>query len=183
VGKVERFSEPGAFFPLLFALSAAMILAGSGATVLAARHRLGRSFAALVLASALGFGCVWAAAPRAAEDRSSKHFAEVLREAIAPGDGLYAFDYYPQTLTAYLDRPMGVVGAIGELEFGASKLPPAERALRFPSVEEFEAVWESEKTVYLLATRRHAEAKMPEKGLAPGREIARQGRFVLLVNH
>lgn len=183
VGRMERFSDPGAFFPLLFALSSTMILAGVGAVVLAARQRLGRSFGALVLASALGFGCVWAAAPRAAEDRSSKHFAEVLRDRLEPGDGLFAYDYYPQTLTAYLGRPMGVVGAVGELEFGVSKLSPAERVLRFPTVAQFEAVWESDRRVYLLATRRHAEAKMPEKGLAPGREIARQGRFVLLVNH
>lgn len=181
LGFVERFSEHGVFHPLLFGLAAAGFLSSAASAALSVRRELGRGFGALVMASALGCACIWAAAPRAALDRSFKNMALVLQAKAHPGDAVFSLGFFPQTLAAYLNRPVGVVDYLGELEFGASQLDPAERVRRFPSIMEFKPTWESGSTVYLVTTRVAAE-HLQERGLKPGYELFRQNRFVLLVN-
>lgn len=181
LGFVERFSDRGAFFPLLFAFASAALVASGAAGILFVRYQISRGFAVLVLASALGFACIWGAAPRVAQDRSNREAAAVLARHLKPGDAVYAARYFPQTLAAYLGRPVGYIGPLGELEYGVSRLPDPERALWYPTYEEFRPLWESGRTIYLL-TDPLSLKKMPDNGLRPGREVWRGGKKILLVN-
>jgi 4-amino-4-deoxy-L-arabinose transferase-like glycosyltransferase len=181
LGYVEQYSERGVFFPFLFGYAATGFLAACAAGLLVVRSQLSRGFAVLVLASALGFACVWAAAPRVAQDRSNWDAAAALAGLLKPSDAIYAVRYFPQTLAAYLGRPVGYIGPLGELEYGASNLTARERALWFPSYQEFQPIWGSGRTVYLLCDPLSLK-KMPENGLKPGREVWRGGKKILLVN-
>ncbi len=172
-GQVARFSA--GFVPALFVFA----LPALAAALLAAwwwwRHGAGpRSVVALAAAAALILGCLWAVGPRVALNRSSERIARALAPRLAPGDEVYAYRCYPQTLPVYLRRLVGTVGFQGELEFGISRLAPEERARRFPTPEEFRPVWSSGRTVYLVLEKRDLP-RMTEDGLAPGTVLEEHG--------
>ena len=108
--------------------------------------------------------------------------ARALASRLAPGDELYAYHCYPQTLPVYLRRLVGVVSFQGELEFGISRLTPAERARRFPTSEQFRPLWSSGRTVYLVLEKRELPRMMGD-GLAPGNDPGGAGRYLLMTNH
>jgi hypothetical protein len=178
---VEKLSTD--FAPVLFAfalpaLAAALLAAGWWWRHGAARPR---SAMALAAASALIVGCLWSAGPRVAANRSSARMARVLAPRLAPGDEVYAYHCYPQTLPVYLRRLMGIVSFQGELEFGISRLTPEERARRFPTPEQFRRVWGSGRTVYLVLEKGDLQ-RMIRDGIAPGTVLEEQERYLLMVN-
>jgi hypothetical protein len=141
-----------------------------------------RNVVALAAASALIVGCLCALGPRVSERLSTARLAGVLAGRLAPGDEVYAYRCYPQTLPFYLGRLVGAVDLQGELEFGFGHLPPEERARRFPSPEQFKPVWSSGRTVYLVLESRKLP-RMRQDGLAPGAILAREDKYLLMTNH
>lgn len=179
-GQVARFSA--GFAPVLFAFALPALAAALLAVGWWWRHGgTSRSVAALAAAAALILGCLWAVGPRVALNRSSERIARALAPRLAPGDEVYAYHCYPQTLPVYLRRLVGTVGFQGELEFGISRLAPEERARRFPTPEQFRPLWSSGRTVYLVLEKRDLQ-RMIGEGLAPGTVLEEQERYLLMVN-
>ncbi len=182
LGKVAIFSTsftPSLFVFALPALAVSLVAAGWWG-----RHGAGRlrNVVALAAIPSLIVGCLWALGPRVSERQSTARLAGVLAGRIAPGDEVYAYRCYPQTLPFYLGRIVGAVDLQGELEFGLGHLPPAERARRFPSPEQFKPIWSSGRTVYLVLESRKLP-RMRQDGLAPGTILVRQDKYLLMTNH
>lgn len=181
LGRVARFSP--AFSPALFVFA----LAAAGVSLFAAAvwSRRGgpawRGVAAFAAGGLLCIGCLWAAGPRIAFYRSAVEIARFLSPRLAPGDEVYSYHCYPQTLPVYLGRLIGVVDYSGELAFGITHLPPAERRRRFPSSRQFLPVWTSGRTVYLVLEKRDLP-EMRENDLAPGPILLQQGKLLLMTN-
>ncbi len=144
------------------------------------RGRL-RSLAALAVAPALLVLGLVSAAPRASLLLSTGPIAHFLTPRLAPGDEVYAYRCYPQTLPVYLRRLIGVVEYKGELEFGIRHLTPEERARRFPTAAEFRPVWGSGRTVYLVLEAEKLP-RMRLDGLTAGRVLIRQDKYLLMTN-
>jgi 4-amino-4-deoxy-L-arabinose transferase-like glycosyltransferase len=141
-----------------------------------------RSLAALAVAPALLVLGLVSAAPRASLLLSTGPIAHFLSPRLAPGDEVYVYRCYPQTLPIYLRRLVGVVEYRGELEFGIRHLAPEERARRYPTAAEFRPVWSSGKTVYLVLEGEKLP-RMRGDGLAPGQILMRQDKYLLMINH
>jgi 4-amino-4-deoxy-L-arabinose transferase-like glycosyltransferase len=144
------------------------------------RGRL-RSLAALAVAPALLVLGLVSAAPRASLLLSTGPIAHFLAPRLAPGDEVYAYRCYPQTLPIYLRRLVGVVEYKGELDFGIQHLTPEERSRRYPTAAEFRPLWGSERTVYLVLEAEKLP-RMREDGLAAGRILMRQDKYLLMTN-
>jgi 4-amino-4-deoxy-L-arabinose transferase-like glycosyltransferase len=107
----------------------------------------------------------------------------VLLRDLKPDDVLVQQGHYMQVTPFYMKRFLLVTG-LGwhELNFGSSR---AGSEGRFPSAEEFRAVWNGPKRVFVIVheddLRKFGD---PETGLKPGRPLARMpdGKFSLLVN-
>lgn len=181
LGRVERFSP--AFSPALFVFALAALGAALFAAVVWSRRGAfgGRGVAALAAASLLFSGCLWAAGPRIASQRSAVGIARFLAPRLVPGDEIYAYHYYPQTLPVYLGRLIGVVDFRGEMAFGIARLPPRERAERFPSSAQFRPTWASGRTIYLVLEAQDLPV-MKKSGLTPGPILMRQGKLLLMTN-
>ena len=145
------------------------------------RGRL-RNLAALAIAPALLVIGLVALAPRAAQRLSAAPLAHTLATALRPGDEVYSYRCYPQTLPVYLGRQIGVVEYQGELAFGIGHLPPAERVRRFPTAAELRPLWDSDRTVYLVLEAEKLPA-MVRDGLKPGTVLARGEKYLLMINH
>jgi 4-amino-4-deoxy-L-arabinose transferase-like glycosyltransferase len=182
LGRVEIFSP--AFSPRLFAFALPALAASLLAAALWSRRQADprRGVAALAAAAVLFAGCLWAAGPRVASGRSTQAIARFLAPRLAPGDEVYSFHCYPQTLPAYLGRLIGVVAYQGELAFGVAHLPPQERARRFPGSAQFRPLWTSERTVYLVLETEDLP-RMQAEGLRPGPILMTQEKFLLMTNH
>ena len=141
-----------------------------------------RSLALLAAAPALIVGCLWALGPRVALNLSAEPIARFLAPRLAPGDEVYAYHCYPQTLPVYLRRLVGVVGYEGEMAFGIGHLPPEERGRRFPTAEQFRPLWSSGKTVYLVLERKNL-SRLEREGLAAGMILMGQEKYLLMTNH
>ncbi len=89
----------------------------------------------------------------AADKHESQQMVRWLEEQLEPGDAIYSFGYYPQSIPPGLRRTIGVAAYTGELAYGISRLSPQERTRRFPSAEEFAAIWSSDQPVYLVLDR------------------------------
>src|SRR6185503_7711453 len=81
------------------------------------RGRL-RNLAVLAIAPALLMIGLVSLAPRAAQRLSAAPLARTLAAALRPGEEVYSYRCYPQTLPVYLARQIGVVEYQGELAFG-----------------------------------------------------------------
>jgi 4-amino-4-deoxy-L-arabinose transferase-like glycosyltransferase len=180
LGGVARYAA--GFTPTLFAFALPALAAALLAAVWWWRHGARpRSVAATAAAAALILGCLWTVGPRVAANRSAASLARALAPRLAPGDEVYAYHCYPQTLPVYLRRLVGTVAFQGELAFGISRLAPEERARRFPSAGEFRPLWSSGRTVYLVLEKRDLP-RMRGDGLAPGTILEEQERYLLMVN-
>lgn len=140
-----------------------------------------RSLAALAVAPALLVLGLVAAAPRASLLLSTGPIARFLVPRLAPGDEVYAYRCYPQTLPIYLRRLVGVVEYKGELDFGIRHLAPEERARRYPTAAEFRPLWSSGKTVYLVLEAEKLP-RMRGDGLVAGPVLMRQDKYILMTN-
>ncbi|HET9211885.1 MAG TPA: phospholipid carrier-dependent glycosyltransferase [Thermoanaerobaculia bacterium] len=140
-----------------------------------------RSLPALAVAPALLVLGLVSAAPRASLLLSTGPIARFLIPRLTPGDEVYAYRCYPQTLPIYLRRLVGVVEYKGELDFGIQHLAPEERARRYPTAAEFRPLWSSGKTVYVVLEAEKLP-RMRLDGLAAGRVLMRQDKYLLLTN-
>jgi 4-amino-4-deoxy-L-arabinose transferase-like glycosyltransferase len=108
----------------------------------------------------------------------------VLEKELRPGDVLAQHGHYMQTAPFYAKRFLLVTG-LGwhELNFGSTRKGSEGR---FPSEEEFRALWNGPKRVFVIVheddLRKFGD---PESGLKPGRLLAQMQnrKFSLLVNH
>jgi 4-amino-4-deoxy-L-arabinose transferase-like glycosyltransferase len=90
---------------------------------------------------------------RLGEERSSRGVAEALKPLLQGDESVFAYRDFQESLAVYLDRPVGIVGAVGELAFGVSHLTTGQRADRFPSVDEFRPRWDSDQRIWLSVGR------------------------------
>jgi 4-amino-4-deoxy-L-arabinose transferase-like glycosyltransferase len=181
LGRVPRYSPE--ISPLLLAFAISTLLAALLAAVLWWRKGPeGRGLAALALASSLFIGCIWAVGPRVGRYRSSKEIAGVLHARLRPGDEVYSFRCYPQSLPFYLGREIGVVHFRTELGWGIDHLPPAERVRRFPRAAELRERWSSPQTIYLVLEKDDLDS-MKSFGLKPGPILLEQDKLLLMTNH
>jgi 4-amino-4-deoxy-L-arabinose transferase-like glycosyltransferase len=141
-----------------------------------------RGLAALAAAPALLVVCLVTLGPRAAVRLSAEPIASYLNARLQPGDEVYAYRCYPQTLPVYLRREISGVSTGGELIFGLDHLTPEERTRRFPEAWQFKPIWSSGKTVYLVLEREKLH-RLDRDGLAPGPILMRQGKYLLMTNH
>ncbi|HYX26254.1 MAG TPA: phospholipid carrier-dependent glycosyltransferase [Thermoanaerobaculia bacterium] len=125
--------------------------------------------------------CLVSLGPRASQRLSAEPIARFLAGRLAPGDEVYAYRCYPQTLPFYLQRLVGLVEYQGELAFGIQHLPPEERIRRFPGAAQFRPVWASDRTVYLVLEAEKLP-RMQSDGLAPGTILMRQEKYLLMTN-
>ncbi|MBW8873812.1 MAG: glycosyltransferase family 39 protein [Acidobacteria bacterium] len=139
------------------------------------------SLGALAAGPVLLVICLVSLGPRAAQRLSAEPIARVLAGRLAPGDEVYAYRCYPQTLPFYLQRLVGLVEYQGELAFGIQHLAPEERARRFPGAAQFQPVWASGRTVYLVLEAEKLP-RMQSDGLAPGLILMRQEKYLLMTN-
>ncbi len=181
LGKVPRLSEweHPLYGLVLFGCLLAVVAAFAASFWLMGDLRRGAVF--LGMAAALFFGALWASAPQVQTGRDVRGMASYLDTHLKAGDGLYSFNYYPQTLPVYLRREIGVVAFQGELEFGVSQLPDKERSERFPSAAEFKPIWDSSKRVYLV-TDRESLPVMERDGLGHYTILAERSIVLLLTN-
>ncbi len=181
LGRVAAFSAPDERFPLLAGLGSllAAVSALGAAACLAGRVR--PAVLLFTLSGACFFGGLWAAAPQAGIGRNVEPFAAYLKAHMKPGDELYSYRCYPQTLPVYLERPIGVVAFWGELTFGVSQLPEEERRRRFPHPEEFKPLWDSDRRVYVV-TDRESLPLMEREGLGHATLLMGRRIVVLLTN-
>jgi 4-amino-4-deoxy-L-arabinose transferase-like glycosyltransferase len=141
-----------------------------------------RGLAAAAMAPALLVLCLSTLGPSAAARLSSEGIATYLSPRLKPGDEVYAYRCYPQTLPVYLRREISGVSTGGELIFGLDHLTPDERTRRFPEAWQFRPIWSSAKTVYLVLEREKLH-RLDRDGLAPGPILMRQGKYLLMTNH
>ncbi len=179
LGQVKQASA--VVLPDVAAIAFPATVAALFSAVLWGRNRL-RNLAALAIAPALLVIGLVSLAPRAAQRLSAAPLARSLAKTLRPGDEVYSYRCYPQTLPVYLGRQIGVAAYQGELAFGIGHLPPAERARRFPTAAEFRPLWDSGRTVYLVLEAEKLPA-MVRDGLAPGPVLERGEKYLLMINH
>lgn len=176
-GRVPAF--PGRTVEAAPYVGAIVTIAGAlcGA-VLAARGRIAAAAGASAIAGAALFFGIWSEAPRYLEGKSAFAIAGALGGVRKPGEPLYALGCTPYTLSIALDQPVDMAGHDGELVFGARHLPPADAARRFPDMEAFSRIWQTEPTVWAVLNPTGVDM-MQRAGLDPGTEVFRSGRLTL----
>jgi len=176
-GRVSAF--PGATAGAAPYLGAIVTIAAAlcGA-ILAARGRIPAAAGAAAIAGAALFFGLRSEAPRYLEGRNAFAIADVLDGVRRPDEPLYALWCTPYTLALALDHPVDMAGHDGELGFGARHLSPADAARRFPDIEAFRRIWESERTVWAVLNSSSVD-KMQRAGLDPGMQVFRSGGLEL----
>jgi 4-amino-4-deoxy-L-arabinose transferase-like glycosyltransferase len=183
-GRVKEVST--SVIPSLLALALPTLAACLLSAWLWRRGRLGsmaplQTLAVAAIAPALLVICLVSLGSRASQRLSAEPIARFLAGRLAPGDEVYAYRCYPQTLPFYLQRLVGIVEYQGELAFGIQHLAPEERARRFPGAAQFRPVWTSDRTVYLVLEAEKLP-RMQSDGLAPGTILMRQEKYLLMTN-
>lgn len=181
MGKIARLGLGGQCTPWLVLAGTAAAGTALAAAIAGWRSRWSRACwlaatAAVVVNLSLG-----GLALRLGEERSSKGVATALRPVLAPGEPVFAYRDFQESLAPYLGRPVGIVGAVGELAFGVSHLPPAHRLERFPTVEEFRPRWDSSQRIW-LSVGRNWRRKLAADGLGHV-EVVWEGRERALVTN
>jgi hypothetical protein len=141
-----------------------------------------RRLLALFVASCCINVAIMTALPLVAPERSSKQLAERLRDELRKGDLVFAYRSFPESLPVYLKRTIGVSDyRQSDLEFGISHLPPEERQHRFPTAEEFRRLWDSDRRVLVVASRRWP-GNFASDGITHARLLWEGRSFALLSN-
>jgi hypothetical protein len=178
-GRIARL--PGAGFDLATVLLALLALGASAATLFAARDPSRRVALGLAGAGAIFLAGLMALAPRVLAERTSTALVPVLRQQLRPGDLLFARKDCLYDLASELGRPLGVVDYQGELDFGIGHLSPEERARRFPDLQGFRALWDSDRTVWLIVKERYL-AGLLASGLRLDHRVGPAGEYLLFRN-
>ncbi|MGD1148455.1 MAG: glycosyltransferase family 39 protein [Thermoanaerobaculaceae bacterium] len=182
LGKIDRLGLGGVVSPDLL-VPGALVLA---VALLAAASAFGRAWNRRVLALFAAGCCVGAAvqvvAPLVARERSSKTVAERLRPELRPGDLIFAYRCFPESLPVYLERTVGVAACEGELAFGISHLNGAERKERFPTAEQFRDLWESDRRVFVVGETQSWSRRLAQDGITHARLLWEGEGLALLSN-
>jgi hypothetical protein len=180
-GRIDRLglggvTSPGLLVPggLLIAVAALVALSGLGRIW---RRRLLALFAASCCIGAV----IITALPLVGRERSSRAVAERLRGQLREGDLVFAYRCYPESLPVYLGRTVGVAAYQGELAFGISHLSAGERQRRFPTADEFKAIWESGQHVFAVAPLNWSR-RMTADGITHARLLLETEGYALLSN-
>jgi 4-amino-4-deoxy-L-arabinose transferase-like glycosyltransferase len=181
LGRVARLGLGGQRWPVLLASGALVV---GSAVVLALSAWLGRwrpALAAGGVAAALLTVTALGLEPRLGEERSSKALAAALKPLLNPGDLVFSYRDFHESLPVYLQQTVGVVGSRGELAFGISHLTPEERRRRFPTAEELRPTWDSPQRVW-LACNADAPRRLAADGLGHFRVVWSSEGRALVVN-
>jgi len=181
LGKIDRLGLGGVVSPgllivggLLVAVAALVVATGLG-------HIWRRRLLALFIASCCTGAAIMTVVPLVGRERSSKAIADQLRGRLQEGDPVFAYRCYPVSLPVYLERTVGVAAYQGELAFGISHLSGEERRLRFPTAEEFKAIWDSRNRVYAVAPLNWSR-RMAADGIGPAHLLLETEGYALLSN-
>jgi hypothetical protein len=181
LGKIPRAGLGGVISAGLLVPGALLVVLGGLVALVgvarAWRWRLVALFAASCAISISIAGVV----PLVGRERSSKAVVERLRGELRPGDLVFAYRGYPESLPVYLGRTVGVAAYEGELAFGIAHLSAEERARRFPNEEQFREIWNSGQRVFAVAGRDWAR-RMASDGLTHVRLLWQGEGLALLSN-
>jgi 4-amino-4-deoxy-L-arabinose transferase-like glycosyltransferase len=182
LGKIDRLGlagvvSPGLLAPGVVVVAAAALVVASG---------FGRSWERRLLAMFAAGACLCAAiqgvVPLVGRERSSAALAARLRPELRPGDLVFSYGCFPESLPVYLDRTVGVAAFEGELAFGISHLTPAERCRRFPTAAEFRGVWDSGRRVFAVVETRSWTQEFARDGITHARLLWQGESLALLSN-
>jgi 4-amino-4-deoxy-L-arabinose transferase-like glycosyltransferase len=165
----------------LFALSAGTMVLALMALLLS-RGPVPRTAALLALAGAGLFLGLWTVSPRIRVKENQYPMAALLTARMQPGDKLFMYAFCPYTLAVALERELDAVEYQGEMEFGVAHLSAEERSRRFPDLETFKGLWESDQTVWLVLHRRW-EPVIAKAGVHLGTPVALFGDLRVVTNH
>jgi hypothetical protein len=181
LGKIHRAGLAGVVSPGLLLPGVALLLLGAlvalSGVVAGWRWRL----VALLAASCAISISIAGVVPLVGRERSSAAVAQTLRAELEPGDLVFTYRCYPESLPVYLRRTVGVAAYEGELAFGISHLEPSERARRFPDAEQFRVIWGSDRRVFVVGGRDWAR-RMAADGITHARLLWQGDALVLLSN-
>lgn len=180
-GRVDRLGLGGQWTPWLVLAGAAAAVLSIGASFQGWRSQWRRAAWLAAAAATVVNLSVAGLALRLGEERSSKGVAAALLPHLRDGEPVFAYRDFQESLAPYLGRPVGVVGAVGELAFGVSHLTAAERLERFPTIEEFRLRWDSSERVW-LSVGRNWRRRMAADGLGHV-EVVWEGRGRALVTN
>jgi 4-amino-4-deoxy-L-arabinose transferase-like glycosyltransferase len=181
LGKISRVGLGGVVSPGLV-IPGAVLIVVAALVVLAGVGRAWRRWLLAMFVAACCTGvAMMAVVPLVGRERSSKVVAERLRGQLREGDLVFAYRCYPVSLPVYLERTIGVAAYQGELTFGISHLSDGERRQRFPTTEEFRAVWESERRVYAVAPLNWSR-RMAADVFGPAHLLLKTEGYALLSN-
>ena len=182
LGKIDRLGLGGVISPRLLAPGLVVVVAAA----MVAASGFSRVWAQRLLALFAAGACLCAAiegvVPLVGRERSSAALAARLRPELRPGDLVFSYGCFPESLPVYLDRTVGVAAFEGELAFGIAHLTPEERRRRFPTAAEFRQVWNSDRRVFAVAERRHWSQRLAAAGLTHARLLYEDEGLALLSN-
>ncbi|HQU32843.1 MAG TPA: glycosyltransferase family 39 protein [Thermoanaerobaculaceae bacterium] len=182
LGKIDRLGLGGVVSPRLLAPGLVVIVAAA----MVAASGFSRAWEQRLLALFAAGACLCAAiegvVPLVGRERSSEVIAARLRPELRPGDLVFSYGCFPESLPVYLDRTVGVAAFEGELAFGISHLTPAERARRFPTAAEFREVWNSDRRVFAVVERRSWSQELARDGITHARVLWQGESLALLSN-
>ena len=182
LGKIDRLGLAGVVSPGLLAPGGVVVAAAALVAVSGFGRRWERRLLALFAAGACLCAAIAGVVPLVGRERSSAALAAALRPELRPGDLVFAYGCFPESLPVYLDRTIGVAAFEGELAFGISHLSPDERRLRFPTAAEFREVWDSNRRVFAVAERRSWAQQFARDGITHARLLWQGEGLVLLAN-
>ena len=151
-----------------------------GASMVFVLQRLGLFRAAIVSVAVTGslimiFGNLVASE---IEGRSIKSLVMTLKERIKGDDIVVSYNRYYQDLPAYLERPVQVVGYLGELEFGASQ-PGGDRwMIKEPK---FAELLKQDKRMYIVTSKNFVPELVKHYSLNNLQTIAQTDNDILIV--
>lgn len=180
-GRIEDLTPGGDPIAAAVVSGAALAAAAAAGLVYFFRGDVRRWLVLMTLTACALFGGIRAVAPYLQRDRSVTRIAAYLRSHAGPEEQIVCYRYYPQTLPVYLERTVGLAAFYGEQDFGASRLPPAERRARFPTPQEFSELWKSGRQVYCVTdavSMRH----LYEDGIEPWYPLIDEGQVLLMTN-
>ena len=182
LGKIDRLGLGGVVSPGLLVPGALVV----AVALLAAASGFGQKWERRVFALFAAGCCVGAAVqvvgPLVGRERSSKAVAERLRPQRRPGDLVFTYRCFPESLPVYLERTVGVAAYDGELAFGISHLSGAERKEHFPTAEEFRNLWESDRRVFAVGETRAWSRRLAQGGITHARLLWEGEGLALLSN-
>jgi hypothetical protein len=181
LGKIHRAGLAGVVSPGLLLPGVVLVVLGALVAFSGVLARWRWRLVALLAASCAISISIAGVVPLVGHERSSEAVAESLRAELEPGDLVFTYRCYPESLPVYLRRTVGVAEYEGELAFGISHLAPDERARRFPNAEQFRAIWDSRVRVFAVGGRDWAR-RMAADGLTHVRLLWQGDALVLLSN-